>query len=92
MTGKIFTIHASPSDTISTIKVKIKDKEGVPTDQQRLVFDGKQLEDRFTVSDYKIENDSVVHLVLRLRGGWRLRVKLRMDISPLLPPLQLLNI
>lgn len=69
LSGKTIPMDVNDSDTIGTIKQRIFEKEGIPVDQQRLVFNGKQLEDGMTIGSYGIESESNIHLVLRLKGG-----------------------
>jgi ubiquitin len=68
MTGKTITLYVETSDTIADVKQKIQDREGIPPDQQRLIFRDVQMQDGYTPADYNVKREDTMHLVLRPRG------------------------
>ena len=69
LSGKTFTVEVAENDTVGDVKGKMQDIGGIPPDQQRVIFSGRQLENRFTLSDYNIQRESTIHLVLRVCGA-----------------------
>ncbi|XP_044512967.1 NEDD8-like [Gracilinanus agilis] len=69
LTGKEIEIDTEPKDKVEWIKERVEEKEGIPLQLQQLIYNGKQMNDKKTVFDYKIQRHSVFHLMLALRGG-----------------------
>jgi ubiquitin len=69
VTGKTMTVDVQPTDTVDTVRQAIQTKEGIPSNHQRLIFNGRQLKQEETIAESGLQNHSQVHMVLRLLGG-----------------------
>uniref|UniRef100_A0A3B4ETV3 Ubiquitin-like domain-containing protein n=1 Tax=Pundamilia nyererei TaxID=303518 RepID=A0A3B4ETV3_9CICH len=68
--GSKFELEVESDDTVESLKLRIKEKDGTPPDQQRIINEGRELTDGHCLSDYNIQHRSIVYVTLRLRGGW----------------------
>ena len=73
--GKTITLNVNPTESVASVKTLIKNKEGIPRQQQRLIFKGEQLEDGHTIDDYYIDEGSEIQLVQRLTGGGKRAIR-----------------
>lgn len=80
LTGHTLTLEVEETDTVAMMKLKVQDKNGIPPDQMRFIFEGKQLEDERTLAEYGITKESTIHTALRLRGGSSLSITLSRSI------------
>lgn len=81
LTGTMIRLEVEPSNSVEALKTMIWEAEGIPLDQQRLIFNGKQLEEGRTLSVYNITSGSIMHLILRLRGGMYMPASSREDFE-----------
>lgn len=69
LVGSEVTLDVDPHEKVITVKERLEEKEGIPPEQQRLVYDGKHINDDASLADYKLQDGAKLNLVLSLRGG-----------------------
>jgi ubiquitin len=74
LTGRTISLLVEEDESIRVVKEKLKDKEGVPVDEQRLIYGGHELKEDRTLKDYGIGREATLHFVLRLPGGELTRI------------------